>query len=68
MRDNFREASNDCGYFYRYADSTVSGNLGNNLNSLYANTLDRAFPIEPSKNSDLKEIYLSREQLYNLDN
>lgn len=66
MRDNFREASNDCGYFHRLNQPKPNG-LGNQIHSLYANQLDRAFPIGNGENSDLKQIYLTRAQLYDLD-
>jgi len=63
MRDNFREASNDCGYYKRFIDPYSF--LGKQVNSLYGNTLDNTFPIQ--NNSDLKQIYLSREQLFSLN-
>jgi len=62
MRDNFREASNDCGYYKRFIEPYSF--LGQKVNTLYSNSLDSVFPIQDK--SDLKQIYLSREQLQNL--
>ena len=65
MRDNFREASNDCGFYRRLVEPSLG--LGNQMDSLYANRLDKTLPIGTEENpSDLKQIYLSREQLYRL--
>lgn len=66
MKDNFREASNDCGYYRRLVQPQPG--LGKQILSLYANNLDSGLPIENLDSSDLKQIYLSREQLYRIDN
>ena len=63
MRDNFREASNDCGYHRRLIEPNLG--LGQKMDSLYSNRLDKALPLEDAS-SDLKQIYLSREQLYTM--
>lgn len=44
MRDNFREASNDCGYHRRLIEPKLG--LGQTMDSLYSNRLDKALPIE----------------------
>ena len=58
MQQNMRKASNDFGYFDRYADFKTNG--GNVLR--YETITDNRKPIFYS-DSDLKRIYLSREQL-----
>jgi hypothetical protein len=65
MEVNFREASNDAGYFKRYAGTPI-----NSVDKMYDNTtpytfdsfLDNNKPFGYSS-SDLKNMYLSREQL-----
>ena len=62
-RQNFREASNDVGYFERF----LPNELGNNdpMNSVpftYSSYLENDKP-QGYANSDLKDMYLSREQL-----
>jgi hypothetical protein len=66
MEYNFREASNDVGYYKRpieVADihtNVVSGSTGSPY--LYKSVTDNSRP-KGFVNSDLKDIYLSREQL-----
>ena len=66
MEYNFRESSNDVGYYKRPVDlpSMQSNTVSDLYKSPYAFTsvLDRTKPFGHS-NSDLKELYLSREQL-----
>ena len=66
MEYNFRESSNDIGYYKRPADlpSMQSDKVSDLYTSPYAykSVLDRAKPFGAST-SDLKELYLSREQL-----
>ena len=66
MEYNFREASTDSGYFARYSDlPTINSNqtLGFTTTPyLYSSVTDSAKPVG-FETSDLKEIYLSREQL-----
>jgi hypothetical protein len=57
MKDNFKEASNDVGYIKRFSDSPYSSNP-----YLYKSFDDNTKPFG-YQNSDLKELYLSREQL-----
>ena len=62
-QQNFREACNDVGYFERF----LPGETGNNdpiTNApfKYSSYLDNAKPVG-YVNSDLKDMYLSREQL-----
>lgn len=59
MEYNFREACNDSGYYKRYED------IMNNTNSVpfhYMSHSDTSKPFGYSS-SDLKDLYLSREQL-----
>jgi len=58
METNMREASNDCGYYNRWIDYKMQLKEPIMYNSL----LDNRQP-EFYENSDLKQIYLSREQL-----
>lgn len=66
MEYNFREASNDVGYYKRHADlypmdsNKVSGTSATPY--LYTSVLDETRP-RGYETSDLKEMYLSREQL-----
>jgi hypothetical protein len=59
MKYNYVQAANDAGYIKRYAD------LGNSTNStpyVYSSMVDSTQPVG-YQTSDLKELYLSREQL-----
>ena len=58
MKQNFREASNDVGYVYRFAGTPRTQNHP----YLYSSFDDSTRPLG-YQNSDLKELYLSREQL-----
>jgi hypothetical protein len=58
MSTNMREASNDCGYYDRWIDYKMQLKEPIMYNSL----LDNRQP-EFYENSDLKQLYLSREQL-----
>jgi hypothetical protein len=65
MEVNFREASNDAGYYKRYTGTPL-----NNSEKLFDNTSPYLFDsfLDNSKpfgyaSSDLKNLYLSREQL-----
>ena len=67
MEYNFRESSNDIGYYKRHID--VPSIQGNTLTSshykppyMYSSIIDNTKP-QGYSSSDLKEIYLSREQL-----
>jgi hypothetical protein len=66
MEYNFREASTDAGYFTRHSDlpnrdnNTVTGILSSPY--LYSSSTDTSKP-KGFETSDLKDIYLSREQL-----
>jgi len=64
MEDDFRNASNDVGYYERFADQLPKGAGISTSGSpyLYADTTDSARPLGYS-DSDLKAIYLSREEL-----
>lgn len=66
MEYNFRESSNDIGYYKRPADlpSMQSDKVSVLYKSpyVYSSVLDRAKPFGHSS-SDLKELYLTREQL-----
>ena len=59
MQYNFRESCNDSGYYKRYEDI-----LNNNASTpyYYSSPTDNSRPFGYSS-SDLKDIYLSREQL-----
>jgi len=58
MKYNYRESSNDVGYFKRYADTPKEYNVP----FMYPSFISEATPngYQPS---DLKQVYLSREQL-----
>ena len=63
LKQNFREACNDVGYFERF----LSGEMGNSdpitrVPFQYSSYLQTSQP-EGYSNSDLKDMYLSREQL-----
>ena len=75
MEADFRNASNDVGYYERFADQLFSGlpkgagistqndrKLGSGSPYLYKDTADSARPLGYS-DSDLKAIYLTREEL-----
>lgn len=66
MEYNFREASNDVGYFKRHMDiPSIQPNNAKGLTSspyLYSSVLDETKPFGHST-SDLKTMYLTREQL-----
>jgi len=66
MEYNFREASNDVGYFKRPIDiPSIQSQVVNGLRSgpyNFSSVLDNAHPFGYSS-SDLKDMYLSREQL-----
>ena len=59
MEYNFRESCNDSGYYKRYEDII---NKTNNTPYLYTSNNDNSKPFGYSS-SDLKDLYLSREQL-----
>jgi len=67
MEYNFRNATNDVGYYARHADlpniqsgSTV--NFASNAPYLYNSPMDGNKPLGYS-NTDLKDLYISREEL-----
>jgi len=63
MRENFKEACNDVGYFERFSPATTDGK--EKIKSqpyAYSSYTDGAKP-QGYANSDLKDLYLSREQL-----
>jgi hypothetical protein len=66
MEYNFKEAANDVGYTKRAGDiPSIQSNSANGLNSspyLYSSVLDETKPFGHST-SDLKTLYLTREQL-----
>lgn len=57
MEHNFREFSNDIGYVKRYADAPPTNSLH------HYSSLEDETKVFGTNNSDLKNIYLSREQL-----
>jgi hypothetical protein len=57
MKQDFREASNDVGYVQRFTDLK-----SDSMPYLYKSYDDNTQPLG-YQNSDLKELYLSREQL-----
>lgn len=59
MRQNYLETSNDCGYVARFAD--VAGYT--TPQSFTGNNEDRIRNSKGYETSDLKELYLSKEQL-----
>ena len=63
---NFRESCNDVGYFKRPIDlPSIQSNVVNGMNSspfLYDSIIDKSKPTG-YEDSDLKQIYLTREQL-----
>jgi hypothetical protein len=60
MENDFRNASNDVGYYERFIDQISKGATGTPY--LYNSAIDHKKPIGYSE-SDLKSLYLSREQL-----
>ena len=60
MENDFRNASNDVGYYERFIDQISAGATGSPY--LYKSPIDDKKPLGYSE-SDLKSIYLSREQL-----
>jgi len=60
MENDFRNASNDVGYYERFIDQISTAATGSPY--LYSSVLDDKKPLG-SFDSDLKSIYLSREQL-----
>lgn len=60
MENDFRNASNDVGYYERFIDQISKGATGSPY--LYKSALDNNKPLGHSE-SDLKSLYLSREQL-----
>lgn len=58
MQQNMRDASNDCGFYDRYADYKFN----NGTPVVYQNVMDNRRP-QFYADSDLKQMYLSREQL-----
>lgn len=64
MQQNFREACNDVGYFERFMaqGSNNAEKMGKNAPYMYSSYLDSSTP-QGYSNSDLKDLYLSREQL-----
>jgi hypothetical protein len=66
MEYNFRESSNDVGYYKRPIDlPNIQSNAVSNMNGIphnFSSILDQSKPFG-YQTSDLKEMYLSREQL-----
>jgi len=63
LKQNFRESSNDCGYFQRHADpTTLENRQGKGYPYLYSQLLDSTRPPK-YEDSDLKSVYLSQQQL-----
>jgi hypothetical protein len=60
METDFRNASNDVGYYERFVDQISAGATGSPY--MYKTVMDDKTPLGYSE-SDLKSIYLSREQL-----
>jgi hypothetical protein len=60
MENDFRSASNDVGYYERFVDQISANAVGSPY--LYKSVIDNNSPLGYSE-SDLKSIYLSREQL-----
>jgi hypothetical protein len=61
METDFRNASNDVGYYERFVDQ-ISSNVVGTQPYVYNTIVDNNRPLGYSE-SDLKSIYLSREQL-----
>jgi hypothetical protein len=63
MNENFREACNDVGYFERFNRNDIgNGDKIKNTPHMYSSYTDDSKP-HGYVNSDLKDLYLSREQL-----
>jgi hypothetical protein len=65
MEADFRNASNDVGYYERFADNIRAQNDTQSVSGapyLYADTADNTRPLGYS-DSDLKAVYLTREEL-----
>lgn len=63
LRSNFREACNDVGYFERFLpDERGNTNPIKTTPYQYSSYLDNTNPVGYA-NSDLKDLYISREQL-----
>ena len=62
METDFRNASNDVGYYERFVDQIRQDNAGNGTPYLYTSVEEKAKPLGYS-DSDLKSIYLTREEL-----
>jgi len=65
MRDNFRQSCNDNGYYKRYADISRANSVQDEMTNTphrFESLLDNSTPLGHSS-SDLKSLYLSREQL-----
>jgi hypothetical protein len=63
MRENFKEACNDVGYFERFSPAAADGkDKIQNTPYMYSSYTNSAKP-HGYVNSDLKDLYLSREQL-----
>ena len=62
METDFRNASNDVGYYERFVDQIRQDNAGNGTPYLYTSVEEKAKPLGYSEN-DLKSIYLTREEL-----
>ena len=60
MENDFRNASNDVGYYERFIDQISKNATGTPY--MYSSPIDDTKPLGYSE-SDLKSIYLSREQL-----
>ena len=62
-QDNFREACNDTGYFERFLPDQRGDNRPIQGAPLQYSSYDDTRSVENQPKSDLKELYLSREQL-----
>jgi len=62
-QDNFREACNDTGYFERFLPDQRGDSLPVQNAPLQYSSYDDNRSVENQPDSDLKELYLSREQL-----
>jgi hypothetical protein len=62
MEADFRNASNDVGYYERFADQIRQDNEGSGGPYLYKSVEEKVQPLGYSE-SDLKSIYLTREEL-----
>jgi hypothetical protein len=62
MEADFRNASNDVGYYERFADQIRQDNPASGTPYLYTSVEEKAQPLGYSE-SDLKSIYLTREEL-----